>query len=98
MTSPVINDYRRSRRYLVSKQANIIVGTKSFAEVHILDLSATGARLVASQRVDLPAICDLLVGSEELKYPIQIVWQRDLEIGVTFIGEPEFSDSSDSAS
>ena len=93
MTSPAINDGRRSRRYLVSKQANIIVGSKSYAEVQIMDLSATGARLLASQIVDLPAKCDLLVGAEQLSYPIQIVWQRGVEIGVTFVGEPEFSDA-----
>ena len=97
MTSPAINDGRRSRRYLVSKQANIIVGSKSYAEVQILDLSATGAHLLASQKVDLPAKCDLLVGAEQLRYPIQIVWQRGVEIGVTFVGEPEFSDASETS-
>ena len=91
--SYAVSDGRRSRRYLVSKQANIVVGSKSCAEVRIMDLSATGARLIASQKVDLPATCDLWVGAEQLRYPIEVVWQRGVEIGVIFIGEPEFSDS-----
>lgn len=54
----------------------------------VRDISATGARLRVEGSVTAPDSFELLIALDGLEANCQVVWRRDADIGVKFIGAP----------
>lgn len=54
----------------------------------VRDISATGARLRVEGSVSAPDTFELLIQLDGLEANCQVVWRRDADIGVRFLGAP----------
>ena len=52
----------------------------------VRNVSANGARIVFSNSVTLPAEFDLHIRHQEQSFRARIVWRRESELGVAFLG------------
>ncbi len=54
----------------------------------VRDMSATGARLRVEGSVTAPDTFELLIALDGLEANCKVVWRRETEIGVRFVGAP----------
>jgi hypothetical protein len=54
------------------------------------DMSITGARLASVPLKNVPDTFNFLIHSEDVALPCRVRWIKGTELGVEFIGEPEY--------
>lgn len=54
----------------------------------VREISETGARLRVDDVMGIPNHFDLVIELDAVEYPCEVVWRRQGEIGVRFLGEP----------
>jgi len=78
-------------RYDLDQQVSLLVGHDScrvFCELK--DMSITGARLACVPLKSFPETFKFVINSEDAVLPCRLRWSNGTEIGVEFIGEPEY--------
>jgi hypothetical protein len=74
---------RVAPRYRVAKPAKIEFGCEKIA-CTILDLSVTGAALLLSDSLPIPATFTLVIPEDGLRLTCNIAWRREFRMGVAF--------------
>ena len=81
-------DRRASRRYLTSNEGVIVIPIENRRlRVSVVDMSANGARIRASEQVSIPVEFDFLVDAQSVIFRAVVRWRRGDNIGVEFRGE-----------
>jgi len=79
---------RGNRRQRVLKGAKIVFNhNSSVVDCAVKDLSATGAKLVCSDQMAVPAEFNLVTPMDNQMRAARVVWRKDGMIGVEFVGE-----------
>ena len=87
--APTTDDGRVAPRRRMLKSGKI-----AYSDRHVTigctvrDMSATGARLRVEGSVTAPDTFELLIALDGLEANCQVVWRREADIGVRFIGAP----------
>ncbi|MBM3520463.1 MAG: PilZ domain-containing protein [Alphaproteobacteria bacterium] len=83
------SEARNTRRQRVLKGAKIVFNhSSSVIDCAVRDLSATGAKLVCSDQMAVPAEFSLVTPMDNEMRKARVIWRRDGLIGVEFVGEP----------
>lgn len=80
---------RGTARSRVLKSGTIAFGGRqSTLPCTVRDISATGARLRTENPLIVPDTFELLIDLDGLEADCKVIWRRNAEVGVKFIGEP----------
>jgi hypothetical protein len=84
---PEQRERRQSSRKRVLKKGRIIFNQKrSVIDCTVRNLTAAGAMLSVKSLIGIPDCFDLSVDSEAGSHAASVVWKRDNQIGVKFVG------------
>jgi hypothetical protein len=83
LTYYLMVETRVAPRYRVAKPAKIEFGREKIA-CTILDLSVTGAALLLSDSLPIPATFTLVIPEDGLRLTCNIAWRREFRMGVAF--------------
>lgn len=85
-----MTEARKNSRRRVLKGAVAAFNNKfSTLNCQVRDISGTGCRLRVDKPMTFPARFCLDVELDGLVAECEIVWRRDFEVGVRFVGEPK---------
>lgn len=83
------NEARRSPRRRVLKTGIVAFsGRNCSIECSVRDLSDTGVRLRAPGSINIPDTFELIIETDGFEADCQVVWRKDSDIGVMFLGAP----------
>ena len=78
---------RAVRRVRVLKDGRVVLNdSNSVVTCTIRDVSDAGAKLLCKDQAAVPTQCSLLFLTEAQIRDIKVIWRRDDQIGVEFIG------------
>ena len=84
------DDARQSPRRRVLKTGIVTFsGRNCSIECSVRDLSDTGARLRATGSANIPDTFELIIETDGFEADCQVVWRKDQDIGVVFLGVPK---------
>ena len=84
------DDARQSPRRRVLKTGIVTFsGRNCSIECSVRDLSDTGAKLRATGSANIPDTFELIIETDGFEADCQVVWRKDNDIGVVFLGAPK---------
>jgi hypothetical protein len=87
--APTTDDGRIAPRRRMLKSGKVAYSDRHVTiDCMVRDMSATGARLRIEGSVMAPDTFELLIALDGLEANCQVVWRREADIGVKFIGAP----------
>lgn len=81
-------DRRQAPRTRVLKKGRIVFNQKrSVIDCTVRNLTSAGAMLIVKSLIGIPDRFDLRVDSDAASHAASVVWKRDNQLGVKFIGQ-----------
>lgn len=78
---------RLGDRVLMSRAAKLVEDGGRVSEIKILDLSPTGARIMAPQSLDIPHYFTLRIPRDGSESRVERVWRNGIEVGLRFVND-----------